>query len=552
MLTSLSLANYGLFRDLAVEFGPGFTAVSGESGAGKSLLIQSLPALLGERWDQSRMGAFGDRVRIGGVFALPPESPVWTELEAFAIEPDDYLSVSREVTPDGRSLFRAQGQVVPRQAVRSLAPWLVDILSQGAVSRMASGAFQLEWLDRTLGLSLLRAETDGAFRDWQRCVEEERRAGEEGLDDATAARLEEDLATIEEVSPEAGEDERLSADLVRVRGLRRLQEGFREAMAVLSEEGEGTPAQRLRQAARTVQAMTAIDENLNGVGDGLVELVERLSDLRYQFERWWDALEIDPWAVERIEARADAIAQLKRRFGPDLDDVLAARERLTLALERHHSGEAGRKALRDAVRAAYERYREPADRLAQRRRAGAEEAALRLRDLLRQMEMQAAEVAIRLEETEPHRFGTDQITVLFSANRGLDLMPLGRTASGGELARVVLAMTVMAQDLPEAALVFDEVDAGLGGVSAARVGELLADLGRRAQVIAVTHQPTVASRAGRHLVVMKLGADGRTEARAAPVEGEARTREIARMLSGEVHEAALEHARELLGGDRTS
>lgn len=550
MLTALNLANYGLFRELAVEFGPGFTAVSGESGAGKSQLLQSLAILLGERWDPSRMGRFSERARIGAAFALPAASPVWAELAAMGIEADDYLTVSRDVSADGRSLFRLQGQVVPRQAVRALAPWLVDILSQGSVSRMASPAFQLEWLDRTLGLSPLRQETESAFREWQRCVEAERQAVEAGLDDAAAADLEADLAAIEDVSPEPGEDARLAEELVRVRGLRRLQEGFREAMAVLSEEGEATPAERLRQAAHTVQAMAGIDGGLEAIGEGLVDLVERLADLRYQFERWWETLEVDPLSVERIEARADAIAQLKRRFGPELKDVLATRERLTRTLERHYDGEAHRKALREAAQRAREHYRQRAAELGERRREGSEAAAVRLRDLLRQMEMPAAEVAIRVEEAEPHRFGNDEATVLFSANRGLALMPLGKAASGGELARAVLAMTVMAQDLPEAALVFDEVDAGLGGVSASRVGELLASLGRRAQVIAVTHQPTVASRAVRHLVVAKQVVADHTVARVAVVEGEARTREIARMLSGEAHEAALDHARELLGEGR--
>ncbi len=549
MLRSLRLVNYGLFRDVRVEWSDGFTAITGESGAGKSQLLEGLVALLGERWDTQRMGPFAESTQIAAEFEIGREHPLWAAIgEGFGIEADDGLSVRRDVNGDGRSLFRLQGQLVPRQVIRKTVPLLLDLLRQGHVTRLTSVEAGADWLDRFWGLAELGREVRVAYEAWRR-IEREWEQVSEDVNPQTVKTWQEDLQTIEDAAVRSGEDEALRDQLLRFRSLNHLQADYRAAAALIDEEADGGALARVRQLSQHLQQMAALDHRLGPLYDDVVGVVETLTDMKYAMYRWWEALEQDPATQAAVEARSDLLARLKRRFGPELDDVLAYAERLRQDLADYRMLAVRREQLRAEARTAEDRYRTAAAALSAARRAGAKAATAALTDLAQQLEMPAASVVVAVEPGEPRAHGMDAVALWFSANRGQELAPLTKAASGGELARVGLAMAVLASDEEDGSLLLDEVDTGLGGLSAKRVAELLGELAGRRQIIAITHQPVVASRAEHQDVVSKSEREGVTEATATSIVGEDRVREVARMLSGSLDPTALSHARRLLSGD---
>ncbi len=550
MLRSLRLVNYGLFRDVRVEWSAGFTAVTGESGAGKSQLLEGLVALLGERWDTQRMGAFANATRIAAEFEIGREHPLWAAIgEGFEIEADDGLSVRREVNGEGRSLFWLQGELVPRQLIRKTVPLLVDLLRQGHVARLTSAEAGVDWLDRFLGISELAREVRLAHEAWRRIERELAELSDQHADPGTVEAWQEDLETIERASVRPGEDSALHDQLVRFRSFNHLQADYQAAAALIDEEADGGALARIRQLGQHLQRMVALDNRVAPLYDDVSGVVETLTDMKYALYRWWEAMEQDPVTQAAVEARSDLLARLKRRFGPELEDVLAYAERLRQDLDNYRTLGVRRERLAAEARSAEERYRTVAEALSARRRAGAEQARAALTDLVRQLEMPAASVVVKVEPGEPRARGMDTVSLWFAANRGQELGLLTKAASGGELARVGLAMAVLASDESEGSLLLDEVDTGLGGVSAKRVAELLAELAERRQIIAITHQPVVASRADRQVVVSKAERQRVTEASATNLVGEDRAREVSRMLSGSLDATAMVHARRLLSGD---
>ena len=546
MLRAFRVRNYALFRDAYVEWPSGFTALTGESGAGKSQLLGALLSTLGQRWEASNMGPFGPSTMLTATFEVGAAHALWEGLAGLDLSADDLLSVSREVNAEGRSLFRLQGRLVPRQAVTDIAPWLLEVMHQGHVSRFANHQVFLDWLDHYLQLEDQLTPVKESFHLWQIKLREQEELVREALDERDWTVSRDALAEIEEAQIRPGEDRDLSEKLDRFRSMSRLDEAYQRAYQLFEGDGEDGTLTRLRLLERELSQLAQWDNGLAELSEKMVIATENSIDVRHQLEQWWDGLDRDPVMQERIEARSHQLAQLKRRYGPELDDVIAYGQTLRLELE-HHQDIVDRIArLARQVRAHEKHYLDLAGSLSAARRQGVKRAGQALTDLLRQLEMPSAELTIKLQAGTASAFGTDGVSFWFSANAGRELAPLPRGASGGELARIGLAMAVLVQAEPVSTLWLDEVDTGLGGRSAARVAEMLRDLGKTVQVIAITHQPVVASAANAQVMVAKRSADQRTEAHLALLDGDARVVEVARMLSGGVDPTALTHAKRLL------
>ncbi|MDA8193033.1 MAG: AAA family ATPase [Thermaerobacter sp.] len=555
MLRALRLENYTLFDAASWEFGEGFTVLTGESGAGKSLVMEAITAALGARLPADRVGSGVGPLRIRAAFELGREHPLWAELTGWGIDPpaeddDGWLIIQRELTREGRGTARLQGRPVPLQAIRQLAPQLVVVASQHQALRIVEPAAIRDWVDGVAGLEteqLAVRQAVAALREAERRVAE---AGAQRVAPEEAAALREALSEIESLALTADEEERLAAELTRMRGGQRLWEGYHQVRTLL-DGGNEAPGllSTLGEISRIVGALARIDDRLAPLGESLREIEARTSDWELDLARWAEDLNLDPLALERVQERADRIARIKRKYGPSLPDVLAEAERIRRVL---HDFDEGEWELTQAARRLAETQRlaaEAARDLSKRRRAAANAVAARLRGLVREMDMPGAEVELQIEPAPLSPHGSDDMDLLFSANPGQPLRPLSKVASGGEIARVALAMAVIGRSADGTAYLFDEVDAGLGGVSAARVGELLRKLGDTTQVIAISHQPSVAARAHDHWTVTKMVVADEARSRTLRVVGAAREDEVARMLSGSETGVALRHARELLSGE---
>ncbi|NMP21143.1 DNA repair protein RecN [Sulfobacillus harzensis] len=548
MLIELTIENFALIRKTVVALGSGLNVLSGESGAGKSLVLESLATLFGARLSSDRIGPWADRVRLRAALELSPQDARWVPFEALGVAPDSLMVIERVTDREGRSLYRVQGQLVPAATVRALGDQVLNYVGQHQVLKAQDPLVVLDWVDRFGQVENLRQAFEQAFDAW--------RDAEQALDALRASAADlgqiEDkralLAELEALNIQPREDEMLQRELSRLRAGRKLMESGQALYSLLDGTigQEGLLAQ-IAEARRLADFLVSYDEDLGPMGEAMLSVERSLSEVRLDVARWMDTLDLDPARLEALESRADALSRMKRRWGPELEDVLAYQEALSEEIARLDNLDWEISQAEKRQRQARQVLDDRAQALSAARQAGLSAATERVTGLIREMEMPRGVVEFRHRIQQISRRGKDHVEIWFSANDGQALKPLGRVASGGELARVALALAVVGSAGDRSLVyIFDEVDQGLGGTSAERVGALLAELGTQAQVVAVTHQPVVASRAVHHLGVQKIVTEEGTESRVQELQGEERQREIARMLSGSAGTAALRHAESLL------
>lgn len=546
MLERLDIENFGLFRKAECRFSPGFNVITGESGAGKSLVLESLAALLGARAVTDRIGPFGDRFRVRGEFYVEPTAPWWESLAGFGIEPDELLVLERQTGQDGRSVFRCQGIAVPAQTIRGLGEVLVQYQGQHVWTRMLEPEYFLAWVDRVADLAPWVDTVRERYQAWR--AAEQRLAdlmGHARSPDAIEAKREL-LRELEAYHVVPGEDEAIQGRLTRYRSLRRLLDGYQQLLGLL-DGTEDLPGilPGMSQVTRLLEQLAALDAELDAWRGIASESFGLLDDLRQGLSGWARALELDPGALEALEERADILSRLKRRFGPTLDEVIAYQTALAQEVQELDELSWRQTRYRQEADRLHEQLAAASEELSRRRQAGLADLEAQLTRLIRQMEMPTGELRLVREPVSLSERGEDVIIPWFSASRGQPAKPLAKVASGGELARVALALAVVGGQAGQI-YVFDEVDTGLGGESAAQVGALLRQLGERSQVIAVSHQPVVAAQATVQFRVEKGLQEGRTQSVIERLSDGARAQEIARMLSGQTEGVAIDHAQSLL------
>ena len=553
MLTEISVENVALIEEATLELSPGLNAITGETGAGKTLLATALQMLLGTRARSEAVRAGAGRASIQGTFVLPEETHAAIVTDALGdlaeeVDPEDGLVLRRTLTRDGRSRCYVSGVAVPVRALASLGQRLVSYHSQREQVRLTEPAEQLAILDDFLdeGASGARGERESL---WQ-TVERDRRELAE-ITASSEARLREvdflryQVSELESAGYSAGEVTDLTRERDRLRNVTDLLQSTTAAAAAVSSEDDGGAVDSVARAAAELERASRYDESLAALLERVSGLSAELEDVLYELRSYVDELEADPNRLEAVEDRLAALRALERKYG-DVETYLEdARARL-VRLENLDEETAE---LESRIAEGEGRLTELAARITAGRQRAADRLSEKVQENLADLNLAKTTFRAELVPATPGPSGTEGVEFVIRPNPGEPELPVRRYASGGELSRIMLAIRLAQERIePGATYVFDEVDAGIGGETATAVGAKLRELGQRNQVLTITHLPQIASEASSHVVVTKEEAGGRTITRIRRVEGEERRRELARMLSGRVDEASLAHASELLVG----
>jgi len=516
-----------LIREAELDLAPGLNAITGETGAGKTILAQAIGLLLGAKGDASYVGPGASEAYVEAELELPEELLDEEGLEALAElrpEGDDGVVLARRVFADGRTRAYAWGRAAAREDLAALGERLIAMSGQFEQRRLGRPSYQLDVLDAFCGEDQLRRRADLRFA-WRELQAARRRleaAGDE------ASRLEELRALAEDTEGfEPGAEDSLRGERERLRHVDELARAAATAVeAIAPEEGEGA-AGLAAVAERALAPVEPLAPELVRAGEELRDSAFRLRETAGELRAFLQALEAEPGRLEHVEAELERIADLKRRFRTTgFEELLARAAEARTALA---GGGDPVEAAERAAAAAQARVGELAGALRDMRRAAAEPFGEAVGSELRELGMGDGEFRVELRERDPTASGADEAAFLIRPNPGLPLGPVAETASGGELSRVALAIAAVAGG---ATLIFDEIDAGIGGRTANAVGAALQRLAGRAQVLTITHLPQIASLADRHFRVEKVPGDP-THTTIEPLDEETRREEIERMMGGQ-------------------
>jgi len=554
MLKLLRINNIALIPALEVEFGPGLTLLTGETGAGKSILIDALGLLLGDRASPELIRSGEERAAVEAVFDLP-EAAALLEERGLSADGDEVV-LRRELHASGKGRATVNGALVPVSLLRDLSPRLAVIHGQHEPQGLLDSSTHLDLLDHFAGADGGRPLAE-FYRDLRAAEAAlERLRGDRREAERRREMLEFQAGEIERAGLGSGEEEALRVEKARQANAGRLAGLSEEAYALLYDD-EAAALARLGQVFRRVEELAAIDPSFRPFVEARAAALAPLEDLALRLRDYRGQLEVSPGRLDEIEGRLAVIERLKKKYGSTLEEVLAFGERCRRELDGLASPEEQERTLEARRERLAATYLERARALSKRRRAAALDLRKRVQAELAQLAMEKTrfEVAFQPAEAEPAvepahwtERGLEQAEFLLSPNPGEELRPLARIASGGELSRIMLGLkSVVRSDAAGLTLVFDEVDAGIGGRVAEVVGRKLKAVAERQQVLCVTHLPQIAALADRHFAVRKQVERGRTVTLVESLEDEARVEEIARMLGGETITAtARRHAREML------
>jgi len=551
MLRSLSIRNFALIDRLDVEFAPGLNVLTGETGAGKSIVLDALNLVLGERADPAMVRAGADRAVVDGLFDISGSEAMLALLDSMGLSADEgELLLTREVQAGGKSSARVGGRPVSVAQLRQIGDALVDLHGQHEHQSLLSVPRHLDILDEWGGQRVTDARSACA-EAFAALRELEREKASIETDARERARLIDLLSfqvrEIEEASLTPGEEAELQSAHRVLANAQRLTELAAQAATALAGD-EGSVLDGLTAALRAAQEAAALDERLNTVAQALTSARYDIEEASRDLSRYADAVEASPEKLAQIEERLEILRVLKRKYGDTVEEILAhgrqASDRLA-ALERAEERGPELDALVTEARARFEAC--CTELTALRQEAASRFAAAVGRELA-DLAMERTRFEALVEPAEPGHRGADRVEFVIAPNPGEPLRPLARIASGGEISRVMLAIkSAMARRDPLPTMVFDEIDAGVGGRTASVLAEKLAALAESAQVICITHLAQIAGRAHYHLQVEKVVQGERTVVRMAALAPEERVGELARMLGGaSVTEAVVQTARELL------
>jgi len=555
MLQLLAVENYAVVERLRVRFHPGLNLLTGETGSGKSIVVDALGLLLGGRASADMIRTGEPQARVAGVFDVRDSAAIRKLLEPAGLETEDgELLIEREILASGKSRAFVGSRPVAASLLRELAPCLADIHGQHEQQLLFSPDAQRDLLDAFAGNAELVEQTAETYRRW-RAAEAELRELESSEQEKLRAL---DLWTfqrqeIESAAIEPEEDAALERERRVLQNVQRLEEAANAAYEALYDSPESAAA-LARQAAKRVDELCRIDSSLEGLREQLKTADLSLQEAAYGLRDYLSRLEANPQRLEEVESRLAALDRLKRKYGTSLAAVVEFLEKVRgqiAAVE--NAGERMEELKREQARLAAE-FGKRAAELTERRTAAARKLEKRVAAELAPLAMERAVFRVELSPAEWSESGADGVAFLVSANPGEDPRPLERVASGGELSRIALALkTCLAaarragESGAQRTLVFDEVDAGVGGGAAEAIGRRLKRLAASAQVLCVTHLPQIASFADHHYRVDKQEVRGRTVATVEELDAAGRTREIGRMLSGQtLTPEALKHAAQLI------
>jgi DNA repair protein RecN (Recombination protein N) len=550
MLARLRVDSFALIDHVDVEFGPGLTVITGETGAGKSILIGALNSILGGPVTGDLVRGGAERCQIEGLFELADDPAATGRLREAGFElEEEALILRREIRAEGRSRAFVNGAAVPVRRLREAGRLLVDLHGQHEHQSLLDAEQHATFLDACGGLTGEAAAVEMAFTAWRASLDEQRRleAERQRLRDEEELRSYQ-LEEIRRLDPRDGEDEELEREIALLANQEELQRttmGLYDALY----GNDDSVVDRLGQARRELEGLVEYDASLAERLEGLEGLIVGVEDAAAGLRDYGDGLEADPGRLEAARERLEELRRLIRRHGTDLAAIRQRAAELEALDER--SGELDGQ-ITEAAAASSRREKAFTDacrRLSRSRRRAADDLARGVAEGLADLGMPAAQFHVELTPLpEADIRGAEAVEFHVSANRGERALPLARVASGGELSRLMLVLKqIVAERDAVSTLVFDEVDTGISGRVAAAVGRRLATLAQARQTLVITHLPQIASLADRHFSVRKAELEERTVTEVVDLDEEARAEEIAGLLAGDVvSDAARRHAREML------
>ncbi|MDQ2865729.1 MAG: DNA repair protein RecN [Candidatus Eremiobacteraeota bacterium] len=551
MLRRLEIENYGLIERARVAFSDGATMFTGETGSGKTMVIGALAFALGARANPEAVRRGAQRAMV--TIAFEPDDALARRFcdDGFPVDPGEEATIVREMAQGGKSSVRLNGRAATASYVREFSERIVEFIGQHEAQRLLAAAYHLELLDRFGGDPARRARTAVANAHAERNaararienLQHDERTARERYDDARYG-----LGEIESAALQPGEDVQLQERRRFLDNAERIAAALRSAHEALGAD-DGSASSAFGVARRALGGIAEMGAELGEMADAAAVLQGEAMELAVRIARILDAAESNPQELETITARLDLLETLKRKYGGTLESVLIRAAEFRQRLDDVERRDERLAALQAVLQDSEEGATAAAATLSSLREASAARLASAVAVELKELALSSARFAIRLVPLDvPGAEGAESVDFSFAANEGEALRPLAKVASGGELSRVLLALVVvLAAARDRTALVFDEIDAGIGGATATSVGTRIGKLARDAQTICVTHVAQLATWADRHYVLEKRESQGSTIVTLREVsEEKERAAELARMLSGESHDVALAHARSLL------
>jgi len=551
MLIELRIRDYAVIDDLSLKLKPGMNVLSGETGAGKSIIVGALSLLVGERASSQVVRKGAARASVEAVFDVSAMAGLEDRLEDLGFPKEDgVLILKREVASEGRNRAWVNGSPATAAAVGELGARLVDIHGQHEHQSLLKPVEQRSILDIFGGVETLAATVRRLHSEVEKTRRElENRKDRIGELESRADFLRFQLKEIEEAKLESGEEEALEEEARRLEHAQELAAGAGR----LHEElyaGEDAVSDRVASLQQLLDRLAQLDPSLAGNTGALAEVYHLLAELGQEMGRYATDMEDDPARLDEIRRRQDLIFRLKRKYGPEMDGVLETGRRVRAELEELDGASIDLKAVQEELERQTRELMGRTGEVSVRRRENADRLAAEVREVLPALGLPRAEFRIQLQPLDyPGPGGGERVEFLISLNPGFEPGPLSSIASGGELSRVMLALkTVLAGVDQIPTLIFDEIDAGVGGAVALRVADKLREVAEHHQVFVITHLPQLASRAHQQLSVSKGEVEGMASTEVRELSGEERITEVARMLGGDPDSAtSRDHARELLG-----
>lgn len=562
MLVQLGISNFAIIRHLDIAFKPGLNILSGETGTGKTILINAVNLVLGGRASTDLVRSGSAEARVEALFSVPEDSPVRDLLRELGLTFEGGIVVRRTLSREGRSRVQINDSLATLQTLSRLGGFLISVSGQHEHQLLLRPENHLFILDDFGGLTEARLEVGRLFDRWRditqrkKTLEAEIKALEERQD---LARFQ--VQEISQANIEPGEDEALAQEKKRLQHAGELQEIVLDSYRALYERTDSVISV-LSQCVRRIEKATAMDSRLGRLREALEDIRLRTEDAALTLRDLERSVKGNPRRLEEVEERIQLLHRLKRKYGPTLADVLAFGQRASCQVEDLEKKKDGLTTLTREGDFALRDLKERALALSRERRVAAaalEKAVIgELKDL--HMSGTAFKVLFHSEGEAPEvpgagacgigPDGMDQVAFMIAPNIGEDLKPLARIASGGELSRIMLALkTILAREGAVETVIFDEVDTGISGATAEMIGEKLLALSRFHQVLCITHLPQIACKGKNHLLVRKEVSGGRTETVVSDLDGDSRVREIARLLGGkEITKKAMAHAEEMIRG----
>ena len=553
MLQTISLRDFVIVDQLELDFSPGFTVLTGETGAGKSILLDALSLVLGERADSSQIREGSSRAEISALFRIDPELiqsfGQWLDDQGFPTEDDGQsLLLKRTVESGGRSRAFINGSIATLAQLREAGDQLVDIHGQHAHQLLLKGGAQRELLDRHAGLLPLATEVSQVFKvlnDSRRRLEQAENAGQDI--ERERERLEWQLEELNELSPQENEWATIQGEHTRLANGAKIIGGCQEAIEVLSD-ADNSIESSLTKVCSTISVLAEHDPALSHISEALESAQIQLDEAIHSLNRYLQKVDLDPARLAQVEERMQALHSAARKYRTEADALPALLLETTERLDALTASQ-NIEALRVKVRQEEAAYLKLAKQLSQKRGGAASELGKLVTDAMQDLSMAGGRLEIALTPlSEGGSHGLEQVEFLVAGHAGSTPRSLAKVASGGELARISLAISVITSKASfTPTLIFDEVDAGIGGAVAETVGKLLHQLGQSHQILCVTHLPQVAAQGNHHLKVSKSQSGDKTISQVQPLARVERVEEVARMLGGAtITDTTRRHARELL------